>query len=45
MEKVGNVTPYSTNTVERLANADDMWFAYENVSPLPHGLSLVFVNQ
>lgn len=32
METVGNLTPYNANTVERLANADDMWFAFENAS-------------
>ncbi|OCB86632.1 aromatic compound dioxygenase [Sanghuangporus baumii] len=30
MEQVGNLTPYNTNTVERLTNDDDAWFAYEN---------------
>lgn len=32
MEKIGNLTPYNTNTVERTTNDEDTWFAYENVS-------------
>ncbi|EJC98301.1 aromatic compound dioxygenase [Fomitiporia mediterranea MF3/22] len=45
MEKVGNVTPYNTNTIERLANADDMWYAYQNAEGYTADMDMALVDE
>ncbi|KAL5499200.1 hypothetical protein ACEPAH_1718 [Sanghuangporus vaninii] len=45
MEKVGNVTPYNTNAVERLTNTDDQWFGYENAEGYTAELDIAMVDE